>query len=82
MNVQAFLDNISFPKSLEELEFFAEKFDVEEILTVTKTEWTAPKWAMQGDIVFFFHAKTGIQWIRKLETKLKRAKAFLSVEKV
>lgn len=82
VNVQAFLNNISFPKSLDELELFANGFNVEEILTVTETEWTAPKWAVEGDIVFFFHAKTAIQWIRKLETKLKRAKAFLSVEKV
>ena len=32
MNVQAFLNNISFPKTLEELEYFADKFNVEEIL--------------------------------------------------
>ncbi len=82
MNVQAFLNNISFPKSLDELEIFADEFNVEEILTVTETEWTAPKWAVEGDIVFFFHAKTAIQWIRKLETKLKNAKAFLPAERV
>ena len=81
MNVQAFLNNISFPKSLDELEFFADGFNVEEILTVSETEWTAPKWAVEGDIVFFFHAKTAIQWIRKLETKLKSEKTFLPAEK-
>lgn len=41
MNVQAFLSNISFPKSLDELELFVDKFNVEEILTVDETEWTA-----------------------------------------
>ena len=71
MNVQAFLDNISFPKNLEELEDFADEFDVEQVLRADETEWTAPKWAVEGDIVFFFHAKTAIQWITKLETKLK-----------
>lgn len=81
MNVQAFLNNISFPKSLEELEIFADKFNVEEILTVSETEWTVPRWAVKGDIVFFFHAKTAIQWIRKLETQLKKDQAFLPAEK-
>lgn len=54
MNVQAFIDNISFPKNLEELEDFADEFDVEQVLRVDETEWTAPKWAVEGDIVFFF----------------------------
>lgn len=71
MNVQAFLNNISFPKTLQELDFFADGFNVEEILTVDKTEWTAPKWTVCGDIVFFFHAKTAIQTIRRLEIQLK-----------
>lgn len=82
MNVQAFLNNISFPKSLDELELFVDGFNVEEILSVDKTEWTVPRWAVKGDIVFFFHAKTAIQWIRKLETQLKNKQAFLPAEKV
>lgn len=80
MNVQAFLNNISFPKSLDELELFVDGFNVEEILTVSKTEWTVPRWAIKGDIVFFFHAKTAIQWIRKLETQLKNSQELLPVE--
>lgn len=72
MNVQAFIDNISFPKSLEELDWFIDEFDVEQVLTVSETEWTAPKWTVKGDIVFFYHAKTAIQWISKLETKIKK----------
>lgn len=82
MNVQAFLDNISFPKTLEELESTAQKFDVERILTEANADWTVPKWATQGDIVFFFHAKTAIQWIRKLETQLKRRREYLEDEKI
>lgn len=80
MNVQAFIDNISFPITLEELERFADWFNVEEILNVDETEWTAPKWAVEGDIVFFFHAKTAIQKITMLETKLKCAKTEYSEE--
>lgn len=53
MNVQAFIDNISFPTTLVELEDFIDEFNVEQILTVDETEWTAPKWAVEGDIVSF-----------------------------
>lgn len=80
MNVQAFIDNISFPGTLDELEWFADEFDVEQVLRVDETEWTAPKWAVQGDIVFFYHAKTAIQKISMLETRLKKEKENLSDE--
>ena len=29
MNVQAFLNNVSFPKNLEELDYYKDEFDVE-----------------------------------------------------
>ena len=70
MNVQAFISNISFPRTIEELRVFVEdvgQFNVEEILTCSETEWTVPKWAVKGDIVLFFHAKTAIQRIRHLK---------------
>ena len=41
-------------------------------------EWTVPKWTVPGDIVLFFHAKTAIQSIRRLETALKKEKEHLS----
>ena len=71
MNVQAFLNNVSFPKSLTELEYYVDEFDVETLLRAEWVEWTSPKWTIQGDIVFFFHAKTAIQQIRRLETALR-----------
>ena len=80
MNVQAFIDNISFPVTLKELEQFADWFNVEEILNVDETEWTAPRWTVKGDIAFFFHAKTAIQKITMLETKLKQEKTEYSEE--
>ena len=74
MNVQAFISNISFPRTIDELKLFVEdvgRFNVEEILMFSETEWTAPKWALKGDIVFFFHAKTAIQRIKHLKIILK-----------
>ena len=73
MNVQAFINNVSFPKSLKELEYYADwQFDVETLMREKTVEWTVPKWAVPGDIVLFFHAKTAIQQIRRLETILKK----------
>lgn len=72
MNVQAFLDNVSFPKNLKELGYYADRcFDVEVLMQENRVEWTVPKWAVRGDIVLFFHAKTAIQQIRRLETELR-----------
>ena len=75
MNVQAIINNISFPKSLDELRHFAYNvghYDVEDILHNGDTEWSMPKWAVPNDIVFFFHAKTAINTIRRLEIQAER----------
>ncbi len=77
VNVQAVINNISFPKSVDELRYFAYevgRYDVEDILHNSETEWTMPKWAMPNDIVFFFHAKTAINTIRRLEIEIEREK--------
>lgn len=75
MNVQAVINNISFPKTIAELEWFIKEhgcFNVENVLYDEITEWTVPKWILPNDIVFFFHAKTAIQIIRRLEIELEK----------
>ena len=75
MNVQAVINNISFPKTLDELRhyvFEVGQFDMEDVLHNRETEWTMPKWAVPNDIVFFFHAKSAITMIRRLEIQLNR----------
>ena len=62
--VQAFINNISVPKTLEELyNHYLKGNDaqnlVKEIVTEGSTEWTVPKWAKRGDIVFFYACKDG-----------------------
>lgn len=75
--VNAHLNNISFPKTIEQLEDFIYEhgcYNVEDILNEAAggcTNWTVPRISVVGDIVLFFHAKTAIQWIRKLETATK-----------
>ena len=63
--VQAYISNISFPNSLDEVYNYAHFFNMEAIIRGgddgeyedRETAWTAPKWCKKGDIVFFMHAK-------------------------
>lgn len=76
MNVQSIINNINSPTTIDELEYFINEvghYNVEDILQSETVEWTMPKWAVKDDIVFFFHAKTAIQNIRRLETKIKQS---------
>lgn len=72
--VNAHINNISFPKTIEQLESFIYEhgcYNVEDVIneaTDGYTIWTVPRSSVVGDVVLYFHAKTAIQWIRKLET--------------
>ena len=72
--VNAHINNISFPKTIDQLEGFIYEhgcYNVEDIINEAEegyTVWTVPRSSVVGDIVLYFHAKTAIQWIRKLET--------------
>ena len=82
--VQSFISNISFPKSLDELLWYATEhgcYNVENILNDVITTWTSPKWAKIGDIVFFIHAKTAKSTITKLRTQLLNKKDNISTDK-
>lgn len=75
--VNAHINNISFPKTIEQLEEFIYEhgcYNVEDVINEAVggyTIWTVPRSSVVGDIVLYFHAKTAIQWIRKLETVTK-----------
>lgn len=69
----AFITNIAFPKTLDEVSFYANEvghFDAEDVLTENSTEWTAPKDSYPGEMVFFMHSKTSIDTIRHLRKQL------------
>ena len=75
--VQSFINNISFPKTLDELYWYATQhgsFNVEDVLYESETVWTSPKWAKIGDIVFFMHSKTAKSTITRLRTQLYKEK--------
>ena len=81
--VQAFINNISFPASLDELKVFIYEhgcFNVEDILQNDREFWTVPKWSKAGDVVFFMHSKTAIAKITSLVTKLNKTKHLYSTD--
>ena len=75
--INAHINNISFPKTIRQLEEFIYDngcYNIEDVITEADggyTIWTVPRSSVVGDIVLYFHAKTSIQWIRKLETATK-----------
>lgn len=80
LSVQAFINNFSFPTSLEELRDYINEgvYDLEVLLGNEETSWTVPKWTKPGDIVFFMHARTAIQKISALSTELEKEKDKMS----
>ena len=78
----AFINNITFPQSLQELKYvYIERcgqYDIEDLITSQETTWTSPRWAMAGDICLFMHAKTANSTISALKTQLVKDKEFYS----
>ena len=77
----AFINNIAFPKSLEEIKevYFEEgRYDIEALLSAEETCWTAPRWAMMGDVCLFMHAKTANSTISSLKTELMKNRHYYS----
>lgn len=72
--INAHINNISFPTTIEELETFVYgngRYNVEEVVIYGAGSWTVPRNAKKGDIVLFYHAKTAISRITALITKVK-----------
>lgn len=76
MKVQAYILNISAIQTIEELREMTENelvHTVESAMHIGKDEagsYTAPKWIMQGDIIFFYHAATAHQHNRRLRKEV------------
>ena len=75
--VQAFISCVSFPTTIDEVLDIAENDDVYTVEIVLDAEqyeyleWTSPKWARKGDIIIFYHAKTGNVKISNLRRQLR-----------
>ncbi len=61
MGAKAYINNISFPSNLEELSNRIDEFgtmDMEDVIASNPGEWSVPKYAKAGELVFFMHTKT------------------------
>ena len=78
----AFINNISFPTTLEEIKLVVieecGQYDIEYLRSSQEVSWTSPRWAMAGDICFFMHAKTANSTISGLKTELRNNRFFYS----
>ena len=72
---QSFVSNMSAPTSLEELAYTDGLTLPENLMSEPTNEWTAPKWAKAGDVVFFMHSKTARSSLTALRTELTSRKA-------
>ena len=74
--VEAFINNISVPRSLEEMSaLFMDGNDAQNLVIDTmysgRTSWSVPRWAKRGDIVLFMHAKTANSTLTRLRTEVR-----------
>ena len=70
--VNAHINNISFPNTIEELENFIFEngmYNVENILYDETVIWTVPRSSKIGDVVLFFHAKTANEYLYPLKLR-------------
>lgn len=72
--VQAFITNMAAPSTLEEMLYVEGESLPEDVLSGPENEWTVPKWAKAGDIVFFMHSKTARTTLTRLRTELDQDK--------
>ena len=75
----AFINNVSFPQTVEQFEDVVHIkgcYDIEHLL-IEATEdggvcWTSPRNSVIGDVVLYFHAKSAIQKIKKIERDINK----------
>ena len=86
-NIQAFITNVSVPKTPEQLlyqMYERETYTIEFLFEGGEDHefgnWTTPKWAKIGDIVFFMHAKTAGATLKSLRKQFIRDKDLYSPE--
>ncbi len=78
--VQSCITTVSFPSTLDEVYGMIKKHqeyltDMEVLLCedvdIRGHWWSAPRWLVQGDVLFFYHAKSAQQRVKSLLKKVK-----------
>jgi hypothetical protein len=77
--VNAFINNVSFPQTVEQFEDVVHIkgcYDIEHLLIEAEEDgevcWTSPRNSVIGDVVLYFHAKSAIQKIKKIERDINK----------
>lgn len=78
--VNSFINNVSFPQTLEQfISVIDDKgcYDIQILMFEAEEEngwvcWTSPRNCVIGDVVLFFHAKSAIKKIKRLENIVKK----------
>ena len=78
--VNSFINNVSFPQTLEQFISVIEDkgcYDIQTLMFEAEEEngwvcWTSPRNCVIGDVVLFFHAKSAIKKIKRLENIVKK----------
>lgn len=84
-NIQSFIANISAPKTFEQLQYHMKDYGGYVIERVIEDpdgpgNWTAPRWAKIGDIVFFMHTVSAGQYLKSIRRKITLQKESYSKE--
>ena len=79
--VQAFINSIALPNTLEDLLFFIREgnhlLDPEQILLSSSEVWSVPRWCKRGDIVLFMITVTSAQGISHIKTVMKKQREYI-----
>ena len=78
--VQAFINSIALPSTIEDLLFFIKDnhlLDPEQILLNSSEVWSVPRWCKKGDIVFFMITVSSAQAISHVRAEMKKQRDFI-----
>ena len=79
--VQAFINSIALPSTIEDLLFFIKEnnhlLDPEQILLNSSEVWSVPRWCKKGDIVLFMITVSSAQAISHVRTEMKKQRDYI-----
>ena len=79
--IQAFINSIALPYTIEDLLFFIKTdnrlLDPEQILLHSSEVWSVPRWCKKGDIVLFMITVSSAQAISHIRAEMKRQRAHM-----
>ena len=83
--VQAFINNMSLPDTIDDLCGFLESndklLDPEFLMVNSTVNWSVPRWCKKGDIVLFMVTVTSAAAISRVRAELKRSERWLTPDK-